>query len=263
MLLQIESYLHYRLSAETDILLQIEAAILPDQRIIAPYLQPGPTLHFARVNAESSVGERIWMRVAGDFTCQYRASVEVDRANPDLNALASVPPHLLPGGVVQYLMPSRYCPSDQFQNFVIEEFGSLSGGARVMAIADWVARNIRYVPGASHAGTTALDTFVQRQGICRDFAHVMIAMARASTIPARFVSAYAPGVEPPDFHAVVEVFLDGGWQLFDPTGMSTASTIARIGVGLDAAETAFLTSYGPAELVTQTVSVVETAARNG
>ena len=126
---------------------------------------------------------------------------------------------------------------------------------------DWVADKFAYTPGVSDATTTALDSFVMRRGICRDYAHVMVALARASTIPARFVSCYAPGVEPPDFHAVAEVFLadpetpgGGAWYLVDATGMADPGEIAKIGVGRDAADVSFLTSFGMVEFVDKTVS---------
>jgi transglutaminase-like putative cysteine protease len=166
-----------------------------------------------------------------------------------------VVPHLLPADTVRYLMPSRYCPCDEFQSFVSAEFGRLSGGARIAAMRDWIHDKFHYVAGSSTSQTTALDTFVQRQGICRDFAHVMICFARASAIPARFASVYAPAVTPPDFHAVAEVFLDNAWHLIDATGMAQPDATALIGVGLDAAEVAFLSSYGPMQLISQSVDV--------
>ncbi len=83
----------------------------------------------------------------------------------------------------------------------------------------------------------------------------MIALVRASAIPARFASVYAPNVEPQDFHAVAEVFLDGTWYLVDATGMAAGDEMAKIGVGRDAADTSFLTSYGQAQLNRQTVNV--------
>src|SRR5690606_22062858 len=123
---------------------------------------------------------------------------------------------------------------------------------------NWIAVKFRYVPVSSNAQTSALDTFVLRQGVCRDFAQVLITLARASTIPARMVSAYAPFVSPPDFHAVAEVYLDGQWHLVDPTGMASAENLAVIGVGLDSANIAFLTSYGQIDLIEQSVQVTTT-----
>jgi len=253
----IEVHLVYEADAPTDMLLQIEVADLPDQRISDPRLDTTPVAEFARIGAEEGMGERIWIRTEGEFRCTYRVRVEVDRPALDLAALPAVPPHMLAGDKVRYLMPSRYCPSDEFQNFVAAEFGGLSGGAQIAAMRDWIHGAFTYVPGSSNAQTTALDSFVQRQGVCRDFAHVMITLARAAAVPARFASVYAPGVTPPDFHAVAEVFLDDTWHLVDPTGMAGPDSIARIGVGADAAQVAFLSSFGPLRMIEQSVSVTE------
>lgn len=111
------------------------------------------------------------------------------------------------------------------------------------------------MPGVSDENTMASDTYLARQGICRDYAHVLIALARAADIPARFASVYAPSVEPPDFHAVAEVYLGGAWHLVDPTGMAQADEMAVIGVGRDAADVAFMNIHGMSELVSQNVSV--------
>lgn len=260
-ILDLNVHLAYRLSAPTDILLQIEAADLADQRLLRADLQTSELGHFARVVAEDGMGERIWLRADGEFRCDYTSRAHVDRPELDLAPLSAVAPHLLRGDTVRYLMPSRFCPSDEFQSFVAAEFGHLEGGARVIAMRDWINGAFRYVPGASNARTTARETFVQREGVCRDFAHVMITLARASMIPARFASVYAPGVTPQDFHAVAEIYLEGTWHLVDATGMAPADTIARIGVGSDAAEVAFLTAFGQVDLVEQTVSA--TVMRGG
>jgi transglutaminase-like putative cysteine protease len=121
-------------------------------------------------------------------------------------------------------MPSRYCQSDLFHSFIGGEFPGLEGGELVVAMRDWIHGHFRYVPGVSSSDTTAVDSFVRREGICRDFAHVLITMVRASGIPARFASVYALGIDPPDFHAVAEVFLGGEWHLVDATGIATPPT---------------------------------------
>ncbi|MCR9108320.1 transglutaminase family protein [Marivita sp. XM-24bin2] len=255
MILKIDVHLNYRVSRPTDLLLQIEAAQLPEQKIRQTQTDFSDVSHFARVAADDDVGERIWLRAEGDFRCDYSATIEIERLSPDLANIPSTPPHLLPGEAVRYLMPSRYCPSDEFQAFVSAEFGHLSGGAQIAAMRDWINAAFSYVPGVSNPQTTALDSFVQRQGICRDYAHVLVTLARAAMIPARFASVYAPGVTPPDFHAVAEVYLDGSWHLVDPTNMGGPDSIVLIGVGADAANVAFLNIFGRAELVTQSVSV--------
>ena len=255
MILNINVTLHYRLSAPMDLLLQIEAANLADQQVHSTEIWTSDVTHFSRVVADDGIGERIWIRAEEDFSCTYNAEIAVDRPALDISALSQVPLHLLPGEAIRHLMPSRYCPSDQFQAFVDAEFGDLAGGARIAAMRDWIESSFSYVPGSSHAQTTALDSFVQRQGVCRDFAHVLVTLARASSIPARFASVYAPDVTPQDFHAVAEVYLEGGWHLIDPTGMAGADTMVRIGVGSDASSVAFLTAFGSIELVNQSVSV--------
>lgn len=245
----------------TDVLLQFEAAMIPEQYSHEYNTMITPTEHFARVPAQDAIGERIWLRAQGLVEVAYDATVEVQRKLPDISRLARLDPHHLPGEAVQYLMDSRYCQADKFQSFVQSEFGELQGGAQIAAIRDWIEEHFSYVPGASGPETTALDTFVQREGVCRDYSHVLIALARAAGIPARYVSCFAPGVNPPDFHAVAEVFLadtdgiGGTWQLVDGTGMATPEDTVKIGVGRDAADVSFLTSFGAAELSNKSVTV--------
>ena len=204
----------------------------------------------------------MWISAAGKVDIDYRAEVDVARQVEDMATLASLPPHSLPGEVVPYLFDSRFCSADRLQSFVIEQFGNTAGGARIAAIRDWISRELTYSAGSSGPHTTATDTLVDRRGICRDFAHVMIALARASTIPARYVACYAPGVDPPDFHAVAEVFLanpddagGGTWQLVDATGMANPAQTVKIGVGRDAADVSFLTSFGASEFLEHEVKV--------
>lgn len=252
--ISIQSTFSFSLPHTTDVLLQFEAAAIPEQRILASNTDLTEAEHCARVPAQDEIGERIWIRAGGDFEVSYSAEVELDRQLADLSTLDRLPPHDMPGEAVEYLFDSRYCQADLFQSFVEDEFGGTAGGARIAAISDWMKRKLTYVPGASGPHTTALDSFVERRGICRDYAHVLIALARASTIPARYVACYAPGVDPPDFHAVAEVFLDdpstdggGTWQLVDATGMADPSETVKIGVGRDAADVSFLTSFGIAD----------------
>ena len=254
-ILHIEAQLDYRFERACDVLLQVEAAATPQQVIQQAHIAIPASDHFARVPAQDHVGERIWLSIAGQMRVEYQATVAIDRPAVDCAALPAVPPHRLPGEAVPYLLPSRYCQSHQFTDFVEDQFGALSGGAKVAAIGDWVAGHLSYMPGASHSGTTAVDTFHAREGICRDYAHLMITLVRAADIPARIASVYAPGVTPPDFHAVAEVFLDGGWQLLDPTGMARAGEMAVIGIGRDIGDVAFLTAFGPLEMIGQTVAV--------
>ena len=263
MTITIDTHFSFTLPEKTDVLLQFEAAAIPEQKILSCNTQMSRSEHAAWVPAQDDIGERIWVRAEGQFDVSYRAEVELTRQLAELDSLRRLAPHNMPGEAVQYLFDSRYCAADRFQTFVQEKFGGTDGGARIAAIRDWMAETFSYSPGASGPQTTALDTFVERRGICRDYAHVMIALARASTIPARYVACYAPGVEPPDFHAVAEVFLDdpeteggGTWQLVDATGMADPALTVKIGVGRDAADVSFLTSFGMNEFGDKQVVVI-------
>lgn len=262
--IEITARFAFHLDEPTDLLLQFEVAAIPEQQILSSETKLSTAMHTARVPAHNGIGERIWVRAEGSYCVTYAAQVQVERLVPDIAELAAIKPHALPGEAVEYLFDSRYCQADRMHGFVIDRFGELEGGAKVLAMRDWIAENFRYEPGSSNAHTTAMDTFVARRGICRDYAHVMVALARAAAIPARYVSCYAPGVIPPDFHAVAEVFLadpatpgGGAWYIVDATRMADASHTAKIGIGRDAADVSFLTTFGLSRFDGCEVSVKE------
>jgi transglutaminase-like putative cysteine protease len=253
--IDIDVLLDYHIPAPHDVLLQIEAAAMTDQRLLSSSLKVTSPERLGAVPGEEAIGQRTWAAGAGQFRATYLAQVQIERAVVPLENLSAADPRALPAAVVPYLLPSRYCESDRFEAFVQREFVAAAGGLKVRAMSDWIGANVDYVSGASTGDTTAGDTFIQRQGVCRDFAHLLAGFARAALIPARLVSAYAPGVSPPDFHAVVEVWLDGGWHLVDATGMAMPDEIVRICVGRDATDIAFMTVFGTADFREQRVSV--------
>jgi transglutaminase-like putative cysteine protease len=255
MRIEIDVRLDYFVPEPCNILLQIEAAAMTDQRLIDSSLSVSSARPLGAVEGEESIGQRTWAEAAGRFLVDYHSVVEIDRSLPSLSMLRADDPRELPALVIPYLMPSRYCESNEFEAYVLRKFGGFQGGAKIEAMRAWMAANVDYVSGTSDGDTTAAHTFVQRRGVCRDFAHLFASLARAATIPARLVSAYALKVEPPDFHAVVEVWLEGSWHLIDPTGMANAEDIVRIGVGRDATDIAFMTVFGMAFMNEQVVSV--------
>lgn len=255
MKLEISASLNYRLSEPVDLMLQIEAANGHGQHVLDSSLDVGTPEFVARVPAADGICEPIWLRAEGRLRAEYRARVEIDRRDTDFRSLAAVPLHRLPAEAIPYLNESRYCPSNKFHAFVERRFGDHEGGAKIGRMRDWIESRFTYTSGSSTSETGALDSFVERRGVCRDYAHVMIALARAAHIPARMASAYALRVAPQDFHAVAEVFLDGDWHLVDATGMASASEMARICVGRDAADISFLTAYRDIEFVSQSVKV--------
>ncbi|UUZ78191.1 transglutaminase family protein [Polaromonas sp. P1(28)-13] len=151
----------------------------------------------------------------------------------------------VPDEVLRYLMPSRYCESDTLSRAAQQLFGQLPPGlGRVHAIESWIHDSIAYLPGFSSSTTTGQNVFVQRAGVCRDFAHLGITLCRALNIPARLVVGYVHFDEPPqDFHALFEAWLDDRWVLFDPTRMAPIDRLVRVGTGRDAKDVAFATIF--------------------
>lgn len=143
---------------------------------------------------------------------------------------------------ILYRRPSRYSESDKLTPIGSELFKGLKGQELVTAVSDWVHEHLSYVLGSSIPTDGAVDTYLARSGVCRDFAHLAVAMFRACQLPARLVSVYAPGLSPMDFHAVAEVALDGEWQVVDATRLAPRQSLVRIATGRDASDTAFLTA---------------------
>jgi transglutaminase-like putative cysteine protease len=244
MLIEIDTVMDYQLCGDETVLLTLEAAATEGQTLLETSLEvENATLH--RIDGESRVGGRVWAAVTTDrLKLRYRAKVDVTRSPAVLQDLGATRLCDLPGEVLSYLRPSRHAESDLFSEFVGLQFGHLNGGAKIDAIRQWVAAEIYYAPGSSNAATTAVNTFATRAGVCRDFTHLLCALARAANIPARYTSVYGADVYPPDFHAVAQVWLDGAWHLIDATGMSSPDTLVVIGVGRDAADVSFMeTSY--------------------
>ena len=116
----------------------------------------------------------------------------------------------------------------------------------MVAITDWIHANVEYLRGSTDSNTSAYDTVTQRTGVCRDFAHLGIALCRALNIPARYFSGYAYQLEPPDFHACFECFIGGSWVVFDATRLAHLNGLVRIGTGRDAADAAVASIFGGA-----------------
>lgn len=252
---QIQAELTYDFAERCEVLLLLEAARGPDQTVHRERLELTPGADVARLD-DPLTGERRGVFTAeGRVQLRYEAEVEVLARDAGLRGEPVVPIRDLPGEALRYLRSSRYCPSDRFERFVEREFGTVSGGDKVAEIIDWVRGHLDYCAGVSDSTSTALDTFVDRAGVCRDFAHLAIALCRAADIPARAVSAYAWKLEPPDLHAVVEVYVGGRWRLVDPTGKAPIDGLVRVATGVDAADIAFMTIFGRAELVSQSFAV--------
>ena len=256
--------LKYQIAEQpADFVFNIHAARTPAQAIVVETLDVKPHVE-PLMQTDPFLGNR-YMRLRagpGPLVVRYGATVDIDhhRASPGLLEecpIASMPPEAL-----TFIYPSRYCQSDRLRRFAAREFGHLRPGYwRVQAILDWVRLRVVFTPGASNSSSSAMDTLVEQVGVCRDFAHLMIALCRAVNIPARFVTGidYGAAVELglPDFHAYVEVFLGDRWYSFDPTGITAPMGLVRIGTGRDAADVSFATMFGT---LTSQAPVVQVSA---
>ena len=225
-----------------------ESLELPPGVVADHYIDPVTHSRFLRLSAGP-----------GLFTLTYTATLDLDLWQGEPTSLLEVSPLDVPGDVLPYLVPSRYCESDRLMSMAYAEFGHLPRGhSRVQAICAWVGQHVQFQSNSSHSGTSALDTVVDRTGVCRDFAHLMVALCRALSIPARMASGMDYGADtalgPLDFHAYVEVYLAdagegagrgaGRWVLFDPARTAIPMAFVRFGTGRDAADIAFATLYG-------------------
>jgi len=260
MQLNVRAELVFDFGTGSEAIVSVQAAHSPDQTVLSERLLLSPETRIVQDQADARGERRFRARFEGQASILYEALVDNGRritlpASAHKSNWLSLPQNVLP-----YLTPSRYCPSDRFLLFANREFGSIAeGGAQVLSVLDWIHEHVNYTPGVSNIETTAEHTFVDRAGVCRDFSHLGITLCRALNMPARAVSAYAWQLDPPDFHAVFEVYLDGGWWLVDPTRLAPVEGLVRISIGRDAADIAFLTTTGPCMSVSQSVTVVEAA----
>jgi len=259
----VEAQLEYQVREPTHFCFNLEAAHWPTQDILSERLAISPQVPL-RPFTDPRSGNRFVRFDAppGPLVVSYKADVQVHAAEVDPD-LPELPVGEVPDEIFRYLLATRYCESDVMCSVANKMFGELPPGlARVRGIVEWVRDAITYKPGSTHSNTTAQEVFVQRAGVCRDFAHLGITLCRALNIPARIVVGYVWFDEPPqDFHAIFEAWLGGRWVLFDATGMAPVDRLVRIGTGRDAKDVAFATFFGQAELVRKEVSVLEHDAR--
>ncbi|TWS21132.1 transglutaminase family protein [Tsukamurella asaccharolytica] len=197
----------------------LDGAALPVQEVVGPH---GGRIH--RVDAGPG-------RVQLDYQAQVAGFAEPEPVDPYLQSL--------------YLRPSRYCEVDRFYGFAAKQFADVTGDAhRAVAVREFVASRLDYLPGASRSVDGASDTLLASAGVCRDYAHLTIALLRALKLPARMSAVFAPGCDPMDFHAVAEVMVDGRWWVLDGTGLAPRAAMVRIATGRDAADIAFLDNHG-------------------
>lgn len=237
-------------SQGADFVFNIHAAHTASQVVAAESLVLSQPIE-QQMHVDPVTGNR-YLRVRampGELVLSYIASVELTHHFADPAQIPEVPVRNLPPEVMGYIYPSRYCQSDRLLKLANNEFGQLwQGYCRVQAIRDWVLKHVAFTSNTSNSTTSAVDTLIEQVGVCRDFAHLMIALCRAVNIPARFTTGTDYGADPvlgpPDFHAYVEVYLGDRWYIFDPSGTAMPMGLVRFGTGRDAADVAFASIFG-------------------
>lgn len=245
-----------------DFIFNVHAARTPWQTVVSESFVVTPSQEHV-VHTDDALGNRYARLRAGPgpVSVRYQATVDIDHHVESPALLQETPIAGIAPEALAFIYPSRYCQSDRLYRLAAREFGHLRQGYwRVQAIRDWVRTRTVFMPGSTTSVTSALDTVVEQVGVCRDFAHLMIALCRALNIPARFVSSIDYGAAPelglPDFHACVEVFLHDRWYLFDPTGITAPMGLVRIGTGRDAADVSFATLFGAVRSRPPVISIV-------
>jgi transglutaminase-like putative cysteine protease len=246
---QISCRLEYAITLPSTLILNIHAqrnvgqTILEEQFSVEPYVKveefspDGDENRFVRLET----GKKKQLAIA------YAATVDCHHELVSAGSIKHTPVAELDRRVIPYLFPSRYCQSDRLSRLSWDLFGKIEQPyKKVLTIVDWIHDNVEYLRGSTDSETSAYDTVTQRTGVCRDFAHLGIALCRALSIPARYFTGYAYELDPPDFHACFEAYIGGQWLVFDPTRLSSLNGLVRIATGRDAADAAVASIFGRA-----------------
>jgi transglutaminase-like putative cysteine protease len=250
MTFEIFSELQYQVYLPTTFIFSIQASRSGSQVIIEESLVTEPSITPEEITGDDGISRFIRLKADGNsrFTIRYQAKVDIDYNTIHQRKLTyTVPVNKLAADEMHYLFPSRYCQSDKLQKLASKEFGSVETAyGKVAAITEWIYNNVEYNSGTTNSSTSAYDTLTERVGVCRDFAHLGIALCRALTIPARYFTGYAYNLNPPDFHACFEAYIGGEWIFFDPTKLVPVNGLVKIANGRDAGDAAVASIFGKA-----------------
>ncbi|MEO7213680.1 transglutaminase family protein [Mucilaginibacter sp.] len=244
---KVSAELEYDVKAPSTLILNIHALRTAHQTILDEKLLITPYIKIEELNAMN--GENRFARLdipdTGLISIKYEALVDNYYEVKDHSNVEEIPVAKFDASVLPYLNPSRYCQSDKLYRLANNTFGNIrTSFEQVFAITDWIYKNVEYLSGFTNSETSAYDTVTQQAGVCRDFAHLGIALCRALTIPARYFTGYAYQLNPPDFHACFEAYLGGDWVLFDATRLIPLNALVKIATGRDAADAAIASIFG-------------------
>lgn len=237
----------YEILSESTLILNIHALRTPNQTVLEEAFSINP--YFKSEELISAHGENRFIRIDIPEPCMLKINYHavVDNTIKLINAedLDDVPISQLEPYILPNLYPSRYCQSDKLYRLANNKFGQITNAfEKVTALTNWIHSNVEYLSGSTNSQTSAYDTVTEQAGVCRDFAHLGIALCRALTIPARYFTGYSYKLDPPDFHACFEAYLGGEWVIFDATKLAPLNGFVKIASGRDAADTAIASIFG-------------------
>lgn len=256
---QIQAELRYQVLQPSTVLLSIHALSTPNQRLEDEVftVTPGTKCEIFPLKEGQNRYVRLETGDVTDLMIQYSVNVTTNPDSRQICDIDKVPVGGMSRESLPYLFPSRYCQSDRLFRFANRLFGNIPHPlSQAAAVSDWVYDNIDYVSGTSTTETGSCDTILERAGVCRDFAHLAIALCRSLSIPARYFTGYACHMQPPDFHACFEVCVGNQWYIFDPTRLSAPNGLIRIATGHDAADSSLATIFGSMQMTHMMVSCV-------
>lgn len=244
---KVKGHLGYDVKGPTTFILNIHALRSAGQTVLEESFNIEPYLKIEELTSAQSDNRYVRLEVPQPclVNINYHALVDTSFKKNDGKLLNGVPVTQLDPSVLPYLYPSRYCQSDKLHRFAVSRFGKIDNAfEKVLALTKWIHTNVEYLSGSTNSQTSAYDTATEQAGVCRDFAHLGIALCRALDIPARYFTGYCYLLKPQDFHACFEAFLGGEWVIFDATHLAPLNGLVKIATGRDAADTAIATIFG-------------------
>ncbi|ASU33708.1 transglutaminase-like domain-containing protein [Mucilaginibacter xinganensis] len=257
MKLNVLTEMEYTAASAGTLILNIHALRTPRQTVISEEFVIDPYIKVEELVSQQSDNRVFRFEIAENSSIKvsYKATIDNYCEVKDYTNLVEIPIAQMDSTILPYLYPSRYCQSDKLYRLANNLFGHIMNPfEKVMNLTGWINKNVQYLSGSTNAQTSAYDTVTQQQGVCRDFAHLGIALCRALTIPARYFTGYAYQLQPADFHACFEAYLGNDWVLFDATGLVPLNGLIKIASGRDAADTAIANIFGNVNFTSMLVS---------
>jgi len=239
--------MEYTAYSPGTVILNIHALRTPHQTVISETFGIEPYIKVEELVSAQGENRLIRFEIenASSIKVIYKATIDNFCEIKDFDQIEEIPVAQMDISVLPYLYPSRYCQSDKLYRLANNLFGHIINPfEKVITLTNWINKNVQYLSGSTNSQTSAFDTVTEQSGVCRDFAHLGIALCRALTIPARYFTGYAYHLKPADFHACFEAYIGNEWVLFDATKLVPLNGLIKIASGRDAADTAIANIFG-------------------